>query len=381
MLVPRGRVLLHWAVAFVLLVVTIVVLGNVGAGGTVAAGVSVMLLGLLMAGLRGQPRLPAVIAERPGPGGRRQSRFIGTAAYAVAVPLFPGLILPDAAPSDERRAGRHRGGLPFISAVALALVASWRIGAWINTGSASLQFVVAFALAWSAGTAETHLVLLTSLVAMTVSWFGRRDIAALLTARSLNRQRVRFYHIGYQTLIGGHPGRGAWRLHPVLIWLALAVAVAAAAVVTGAATRSRCGCRSSRLLLSCGIGLMLALLGTLLLGMAPELAGWFLLLGYAALAGWCRCILDAKCGGRRRGARRNHCHCSAAQRADAAVHSTEHRSLAADGIRPRLAPGWCHSIVRAPRSGAAVWRSPAWRNLALLCSALASARNRPRGCT
>lgn len=88
--------------------------------------------------------------------------------------------------------------LPFISAVALALVASWRIGAWINTGSASLQFVVAFALAWRTGVAEAHLVLLTSLVAMTVSWFDRRDVAAALAVRSLNRQRARFYHAGYQ---------------------------------------------------------------------------------------------------------------------------------------------------------------------------------------
>ena len=52
--------------------------------------------------------------------------------------------------------------LPFVSAMVLALVASWRIGAWINAASASLQFVVAFALAWRTGAAEAHLVLLTA---------------------------------------------------------------------------------------------------------------------------------------------------------------------------------------------------------------------------
>jgi hydrogenase-4 component F len=174
--------------------------------------------------------------------------------------------------------------LPFISAIVLAFIASWRIGAWINTGSTSLQFVVAFALAWRTGVAEAHLVLLTSLVAMTVSWFDRRDVAAALVSRSLNRQRARFYHVGYQLLIGAIQA-ATLADDPILIWLALVVAVAAAAVVTGAAKDTAASAAASRLLLLCGVGLMLALLGTLLLGMAPELAGWFLLLGYAGVAG------------------------------------------------------------------------------------------------
>jgi hydrogenase-4 component F len=174
--------------------------------------------------------------------------------------------------------------LPFISAMVLALVASWRIGAWINTASASLQFVAAFALAWRTGVAEAHLVLLTSLVAMSVAWFDRRDIAAALASRSLNRQRARFYHVGYQVLVGGIQ-TATLADDPILIWLALVVAVAAAAVVTGAARDAAASAAASRLVLLCGIGLMLALLGTLLLGMAPELAGWFLLLGYTGVAG------------------------------------------------------------------------------------------------
>jgi hydrogenase-4 component F len=174
--------------------------------------------------------------------------------------------------------------LPFISAMMLAFVASWRIGAWINTGSASLQFVVACALAWRTGVAEAHLVLLTSLVAMTVSWFDHRDVAAALVSRSLNRRRARFYHVGYQVLIGAIQA-ATLADDPVLIWLALVVAVAAAAVVTGAARDIAASAAASRLMLLCGVGLMWALLGTLLLGMAPELAGWFLLLGYAGVAG------------------------------------------------------------------------------------------------
>ena len=102
-------------------------------------------------------------------------------------------------------------------------------------------------------------------VAMTASWFGHRDIAASLAARSLSRQRVRLYHVGYQTLIGAVQARGAWD-GQLFTWLALVVAVAAAAVVTGRRTWARAGAAASPAVLHCAIGLMLALLGTLLLG-------------------------------------------------------------------------------------------------------------------
>jgi hypothetical protein len=97
MLVPRGRVLLRWAVAFVLLVVTIVVLGNVGAGGTVATGTSVVLLGLLMAGLRGHPTLYLLSSQNGLLLVASASPDLSvSAALAAAVPLIPGLVLADA---------------------------------------------------------------------------------------------------------------------------------------------------------------------------------------------------------------------------------------------------------------------------------------------
>ena len=122
--------------------------------------------------------------------------------------------------------------LPFASAVLLALVGSWRIGTWINAGSASLQFVVACALAWSVGEAAA-LVVLTAFVAMTTSWFGRRDLAAALAARSLGRRRARLYHVGYQALVGAMQ-LAVLADDPTVTWLALVAAVAAAVVVTGA---------------------------------------------------------------------------------------------------------------------------------------------------
>ena len=172
--------------------------------------------------------------------------------------------------------------LPLASAVLLAAIASWRIGVWINAGSASLQFVVACALVWHSDVAAAHLVVLTAFVAMTTSWSGRRDIAAALTARSLNRRRARFYHAGFQALIGAIQA-ATLAGDPILSWLALLVAVGAAATVIGTARGSAEAV--SRLVRHCAVGLSLALLGTLLLDRAPVAAGLLLLVGYGALAG------------------------------------------------------------------------------------------------
>jgi hydrogenase-4 component F len=173
--------------------------------------------------------------------------------------------------------------LPFASAALLALVAAWRIGTLINAGSASLQFVVACALAWHAGAAAA-LVVLTAFVAMTTSWFGRRDLAAALAARTLGRRRARLYHVGYQALVGALQ-LAVLADDPMVTWLALVAGVAAAAAVTGAVRGPAAREAASRLAVQCAIGLLLALLGTLLLDPVPALAGVFLLLGYAAVAG------------------------------------------------------------------------------------------------
>ena len=174
--------------------------------------------------------------------------------------------------------------LPFVTAAVLASVAPWRIGAWISAGSASLQFLVACLLVSRTDAAETHLVMLTAFVAMTTSWFGRRDIAAALAARSLGRRRARLYHVGYQALIGAVQA-ATLAGEPILTWFALVVAVAGAAAMTGAARGPDAAAAASRLVLLCAIGLLLALLGTLLLDLAPPPASVFLLLGYGALAG------------------------------------------------------------------------------------------------
>ncbi len=174
--------------------------------------------------------------------------------------------------------------LPFATAAVLAVVGSWRAGVWIIAGSAGLQFVAACALPWAVPPAEAHLALLTSLVVMTTSWFGPRDIAAALEGGVLNRWRVRRYHVGCQALVGGAQ-LAVLGGDPFVAWIGLVVVVAAAAAMTGAVLTPAAAAAASRLVRLCGAGLVLALLGTLLLDRAPFLAGLLLLVGYGAIAG------------------------------------------------------------------------------------------------
>lgn len=174
--------------------------------------------------------------------------------------------------------------LPFASAVLLAAIASWRVGIWINVGTSGLQFIAAGALVWGSDTVVTRLAALTAFVALTTSWFGRRDIVASLGARLLDRRRPRLYHVSYQALVGGiQAAMLAERM--ILTWMALAVAVAAATAMTGAVRGEAAAAARSKLALYCGSGLMLALIGILLLDLTPGPAAFFLVVGYGALAG------------------------------------------------------------------------------------------------
>jgi hypothetical protein len=92
----RGNALLVWAMAITLLIVIISVVAKIGASESVAAGLSVTLLGVLLAVLRSDP-WPAlgllssqnglVLVAGANPDLSR------TAALAVAMPLVPGLVL------------------------------------------------------------------------------------------------------------------------------------------------------------------------------------------------------------------------------------------------------------------------------------------------
>jgi formate hydrogenlyase subunit 3/multisubunit Na+/H+ antiporter MnhD subunit len=174
--------------------------------------------------------------------------------------------------------------LPFLSAAVLAVTGSWRIGAWINGGSAGLQFVVACALTYRVGGSATNFVLLAAFVAMTTSWSGQRDIAAALAAGSLSPWRVRLYHVGFQGVLGAVQA-AALSAGQLPTWFAAVVGVAAAIALVRAMHDEAAPVAAARLALHCSIGLLLALLGMLLLGGSGAGGGVFILVGFGALAG------------------------------------------------------------------------------------------------
>jgi hydrogenase-4 component F len=194
--------------------------------------------------------------------------------------------------------------LPFASAGLLACIGSWRTGVRINAASSSLLFALACLLpVHFASALAAHLVVLTSFVAMTASWFGWRDVRAALGTRRLDRYRTRLHHVAVQVLVG------AMLLaivsdSPALTWLGTAIAVAGAAALTGTVRTLTAQRATGRLLQLCGVALMLALFGTLLLHLAaapeqaslqwstsrfhlapPDLAMLCLVLGYGGIAG------------------------------------------------------------------------------------------------
>jgi hydrogenase-4 component F len=187
--------------------------------------------------------------------------------------------------------------LPFAAAVLLACTGSWRAGVGINAAAATLVFILACPLPWRLGNALPALMaLLTAFVAMTTSWFGWRDVRAALTARRLDRRSTRHHHVAFQTLLGAVL-LALLSESPAVTWLATTIAVAAVTGMTSAVRTIAAQRAASRLVLLCGVGLMLALFGTLLLYQAAgpgaasgpwggsQLAVIFLVLGYGGIAG------------------------------------------------------------------------------------------------
>lgn len=168
-------------------------------------------------------------------------------------------------------------GLPFATAAIVAFIGSWRIGMLVNAGSATALVVLSCALPF---TLPDSLVLLTAVIAMTTSWYGRRDIPAAMADRSLDRRRTRVYHAAFQVFVGA-VALAVLAGQPILTWLALTLAMTAAAVIVGVAGTQA----ASRLTLLCGVGLILALLGILLLDVAPVPATLLIVLGYSGVAG------------------------------------------------------------------------------------------------
>lgn len=166
--------------------------------------------------------------------------------------------------------------VPFLGAIALALVPSWRQGAWINAGVSTLGFLTACALPWQVGHVgpmllvdrlAVHFVVLTAFVAMTTAWFSLTYIRAEILARRIDRRRLRLYHAMFQTF------SGAMMLALLsnnlgVTWVAVETATISGVLVVGLPRTAEAVEASWKYFMVCGVGIALALFGTVVLYLA-----------------------------------------------------------------------------------------------------------------
>lgn len=166
--------------------------------------------------------------------------------------------------------------VPFLGAIALALVPSWRQGAWINAGVSTVGFLVACALPWQIGHAgplllvdrlAVHFALLTAFVAMTTAWFSLTYIRAEILARRIDRRRLRLYHAMFQTFAGGMM-LALLSNNLGVTWVAVETATIAAVLVVGLPRTAEAVEASWKFFMVCGVGIALALFGTVVLYLA-----------------------------------------------------------------------------------------------------------------
>jgi hydrogenase-4 component F len=166
--------------------------------------------------------------------------------------------------------------VPFLAAGVLALVPSWRAGAWINCAASALTFALACTLPWSVGYAgplllvdplAAHIALLTAFVGMTTSWFSLGYVRVELAARRLDRRRLRLYHAMYQCFVGGML-LALLSNNLGVTWVAMEAATIAAVLVVGLPRTAEAVEASWKYFIVCGVGIALALFGTVVLYLA-----------------------------------------------------------------------------------------------------------------
>ena len=166
--------------------------------------------------------------------------------------------------------------VPFLGAIALALVPSWRRGAWINAGVSTVGFLAACALPSQIGHVgglllvdrlAVHFAILTAFVAMTTAWFSLTYIRAEILARRIDRRRLRLYHAMFQTFAGGMM-LALLSNNLGVTWVAVEIATIAAVLVVGLPRTAEAVEASWKFFMVCGVGIALALFGTVVLYLA-----------------------------------------------------------------------------------------------------------------
>lgn len=176
---------------------------------------------------------------------------------------------------------------PLLGALLLTVIQSPRLGSLMAIAASGLGFAFACQLPWQLGHGvfilvdplSAHVAILTAFVGFTSAIYSRRYIAVELVAGRLDAPRVRQYHALFMSFLG-------FMLLALLsnnlgvTWVALEAATISAVLVVGLPRTENAIEASWKFFILCGVGIALALFGTVVLYLAalPALGA-----GYAAM--------------------------------------------------------------------------------------------------
>ena len=116
-------------------------------------------------------------------------------------------------------------------------------------------------------TLAAHIALLTAFVGLTTSWFSVDYVPGEIAARRLNRRRLRLYHAMYQCVVGGML-LALLSNNLGVTWVAMEAATIAAVLVVGVPRNAAAVAAAWKYFVICGVGIALALFGTVVLYLA-----------------------------------------------------------------------------------------------------------------
>lgn len=168
--------------------------------------------------------------------------------------------------------------IPFLTAIGLVFVPRYRVAALINSGASAATFFASLVLFGEVGVSSplivldefnVYLVMLTAFIGLTTSIFSAGYIGHEIEQRRLKRLNIRFYHAMYQAfmftmllaLIANNLG---------VMWVAVEGATLTTVLMV-CIYRTPASIEAAwKYFILCGVGIALALFGTILLYMAAQ---------------------------------------------------------------------------------------------------------------
>ena len=179
--------------------------------------------------------------------------------------------------------------VPFAAAATLGVLPGMRLAAWVNLAASGLVFLLACLLPFSPGDAglllrvdplAATMAILAAFIGFTAAWVSIGCIAAEQAAGRLDPPRVRLYHALFQTYLGAVL-LALLADNLGVMWVAIEAATVAAVLVVGLSRTHAAIEAAWKFFILCGVGIALALFGTILLTLA---AGSVLGPGFAAMS-------------------------------------------------------------------------------------------------